>query len=129
MTTFCTLLTCAVLPALNITPPVKIDAGYVSRYDQAPTDGTIEYRLSVGDIPDTWNEYDLMIAVLSCDHIGQEVTVSADGQLYSALVFDCAGDDGGYSWMVESNIVLELGWYSYQRYPELLYGYAEVWYE
>ena len=99
--------------------------GYLSAYAESPTVGTIAYRQAVGDIPSDLSQFDVMIAVSDCRLIGKEgMLYTAVGPL-RALVFDCAANDGTPSWMEENNIVAEIDWYTWQRWPVLV-GSAAV---
>ena len=105
------------------TPPAEhqVMSGYLSGYDQLPTDATIAYRQETGQIPANLSSYDALIAVLDCAQIGQVGTLyTAVGPL-RIMVFDCAGvDDGGHQWMVNGRYVAELDWYTRQLHPELM---------
>lgn len=88
----------------------QIERQWFSQYAQAPTDGTIAYRHSVGDIPMDMSLYAGVIAVEDCSRIGQEAMVNVKGQWFRTIVFDCLARNE-YNWMQANNIVAELGYY------------------
>lgn len=92
--------------------------GWLSAYDQEPTDLTLEYRLSTGDISRGFGVY---IAVPECNRIGETGIIELpNGQKETYQVFDCASrdllNDSSYSWMKDNNIIAELDYYSYQEH-------------
>jgi len=104
-------------------------SGYLSAYDKNPTVYTIEYRQSTGEIPHDLSGYDGVITVLDCGRIGQEAILAIGEKTIKTIVFDCAGQsDGGYAWMVENNIVAEVGWGIAQKHPEIVHKKATVIY-
>lgn len=119
------LLSLALLTFTTPTPPVT---GWASYYAEAPTVATLDYRVSIGDI----THADLLwanapVAVSDCGMIGDRVTVQIeDGPLMNAIVFDCAGADGTANWMAESNIVLELDFYTATAYGMIDRGALRV---
>ena len=95
--------------------------GFLSGYDQLPTDATIVHRQELDQIPQDLSDYDALIAVLDCSLIGESGNLYTEVAVLRVIVFDCAGQaDGGYDWMVEGGYVAELDWYSRQKYPELM---------
>lgn len=110
--------------------PVYSDVdGYLSAYDKNPTVYTIQYRQEVGDIPRDLSKYDGVIAVLDCGKIGQEAVLAIGEKTLSVIVFDCAGQsDGGHAWMVENNIVAEVGWGIWQAHPHIVGKRATITY-
>ena len=95
--------------------------GYLSAYNKLPTDATIAYREEIGDIPrDSLKQYDVLVATLDCGLIGKHGVLMAGKRRFTALVFDCAGDDGGHTWMKDKNIVAEVDWYFWNEFPELI---------
>lgn len=97
--------------------------GYVSGYHQTPTDATLEYRIAEGYV----FQHQYNIAVLDCGQLGNEAMIIFGEEIIMVNVFDCAGiEDGGHSWMIENNIVLEMGWYLWQDHPELLYQKVDL---
>jgi hypothetical protein len=106
--------------AVETVTAVPTHTGYLSAYGRLPTDATIDYRQSVGDIPQDLSGYDVLIAVSDCRLIGKTgVLYTAVGAL-RALVIDCAGNDGTPAWMFENSIIAEIDWYSWQRWPGLV---------
>jgi hypothetical protein len=99
-----------------------VGEGWLSAYAQTPTDATIDYRISIGDVPvNVWEQYDLVIAVLDCRLIGKEIILRTEKGDFYGIVFDCAGSsDGTVSWMNEHNILAEVDWYFWQEHPELI---------
>ena len=83
---------------------------WFSQYAQAPTDGTMEYRQSVGDIPMDMSAYDGVIAVEDCAKVGHEALINVDNQWRKVIAFDCLARNE-HNWMQEKNIVAELGYY------------------
>ena len=88
----------------------QIDKQWFSQYAQAPTDGTIIYRQSVGDIPMDMSLYAGVIAVEDCRRMGQEAMINVKGQWFRTMIFDCLARNE-YNWMQANNIVAELGYY------------------
>ena len=68
--------------------------GFLSAYALGPTVGTINYRQDNGQIPHDLSPYDALLAVDDCGLIGHEATLTAGDDIYTGLVFDCAGGDG-----------------------------------
>ena len=101
----------------------NISSGYVSGYDKLPTDATIEYRKNQGvELPNKYN-----IAVLDCSDVGKTGAIIYDAKMIPVNIFDCAGKaDGGYDWMQENNIVMEVGWYLWQDYPEMIHDQTDL---
>ena len=123
----CTLIACLLAGALDsVQPPNVVFDGYLSAYAEAPTIGTIAYRQAVGDIPQDLRPYNVLIAVADCSLIGKEALLISGGNVYEALVFDCAGNDGTPSWMEQNNIVAEVDWYFWQLRPDLVGQAATV---
>lgn len=108
-------------------PPVAIVEldGYLSRYDEQPTIATLEYRKSIGDVPSD-KKYDGYIAVLSCDYIGLEGILSTTVGDFQVVVYDCAGNDGGHSWMKANDIVAEIDWYLYEKHSSIVGSHASL---
>lgn len=89
--------------------PVEVITGYASAYDLAPTVGTIDYRISVGQLPpDSIDRYDVFVATNSCDYIGREAIVRHGKKKLKGIVFDCSGDVATSEWMRFSNIAAEV---------------------
>lgn len=117
---------------LGVRPPTLAmqRTGILSAYDQAPTDQVLYNRLRWGQIPADTTRYEVLLAVLDCDRIGQEATLQTVAGRFSALVFDCAGvADGGRAWMLDGNYVAEVDYYFWQAHPELVGTTATVVYE
>ena len=107
--------------AMTLQGITGVERGHLSAYDKTPTDATIAYRQELGQIPVDLSGYDTLVAVLNCERIGQEVHVITSRGKLNGIVFDCAGqEDGGYTWMVENNIVAEVDFYTWERHPELI---------
>ena len=92
--------------------------GWLSQYSQTPTDATIEYRKSVGQMPEDFPAqgdgiipYSGVVAVEDCYHIGKDAYLYAVGNWHRVLVFDCLGRDVEPNWMEENNIIAEMGYY------------------
>jgi len=88
----------------------QIDKQWFSQYAQAPTDGTVIYRQSVGDIPMDMSMYAGVIAVEDCRRMGQEAMINVKGRWFRTIIFDCLARNE-YNWMQANNIVAELGYY------------------
>ncbi len=88
----------------------QLSSHWFSQYAQAPTDGTMEYRWSVGDIPLDMSLYSGVIAVEDCKRIGQEAMINIKNRWFRTIVFDCLARNE-YNWMQEKNIIAELGFY------------------
>lgn len=113
--------------AFTASDPAPV-VGWASYYDQQPTDATIEARLEMEHITHAdllWAE--TLIAVSDCSTIGDRVTVQVgDDTPLRAVVFDCAGNDGTAQWMQENNVVLELDFYTADRYGMVESGAVRV---
>lgn len=106
------ILTLAILSTPN--------TGFLSAYAELPTVATVEYRQEIGDLPHDISKYDVLIAVADCGLIGKEGVLHTIVGSLKAIVFDCAGNDGTPSWMEENNIVAEIDYWTWQKYPELV---------
>lgn len=101
--------------------------GYLSAYDQTPTDATIDYRINSGEIDNNLDKYDGVIAVLDCNHVGKDALLVVNDNHFLVKIFDCAGiEDGGASWMIDNNIVGEIGFYLRDTHPEIVHQYATL---
>lgn len=85
--------------------------GYLSQYGQQPTDATIAYRQSVGDIPADLSPYAGVVAVEDCRYIGQPAILHVDHQFLPVIIFDCLGRDITHNWMQANHIIAEVGYY------------------
>lgn len=94
--------------------------GYLSEYSEAPTIGTVNYRIHTSkQLPeDAWHRYDTFIAVHDCDLIGREgwLHIPAENLKLKAVVFDCSGDVETSQWMKDNNILGEVDYYTAKRY-------------
>jgi len=133
-----TLLLSLILPML---PPVEMPAfpppydppahyaGYLSAYDQRPTDATLAYRQSVGDVPLYIDDNTILIAVLDCRHVGENAVLWVSGTPYNALVFDCAHGDS-WDWMLGTvtgiPYVAEIDYYTRISRPEIVGTWATL---
>ena len=88
----------------------ELSSHWFSQYGQEPTDGTMEYRWSVGDMPLDMSLYDGVIAVEDCSRIGDVAMINIDDRWRRVMAFDCLGRDQS-NWMQEKNIIAELGFY------------------
>jgi hypothetical protein len=102
--------------------PMEVESGYISAYDRIPTLATIKYRINQGSIPRDLSAYDGMVAVVDCHRIGQEALLVTESATFHVLAFDCAGrTDGGYEWMIDNNVIVEVGWRLRQSHPEIVH--------
>ena len=87
--------------------------GYLSQYDQNPTDATIAYRQELGQIPQDLSEYAGMIAVEDCRHVGKDAYLYVYGHdaWFRTIVADCLGRDVTPNWMQANNVIAEMGYY------------------
>lgn len=89
-----------------------IETGYLSQYAKGPTDGTIAYRQSVGQLPVDMSHIDGVIAVADCDKIGHLAWLSIDdGPWLLVAAFDCSGSASTTAWMRDNRILGEASWY------------------
>jgi len=110
-------------------PERVIMSGWLSAYGHSPTVGTIEYRKSVGDLPQDITKYDGLIAVKDCGLVGKDATLYTASGKFHVKVFDCAdrsGSDGTVSWMESNSIVAEVGYFLWDSYPEIVGAKAKV---
>ena len=97
--------------------------GFLSAYALGPTQGTIAIRQEWGQLPQDLSQYDVFLAVESCDHIGREVVMEIEGESYQGLIFDCAGADAysdGQSWMSRNQIAAEVDYWFWMENPHLI---------
>ena len=116
-----TSLLLAVVTAAAMMRGHDLTVGSASYYDKGPTDGTMEYRVSVGDItPKHLKHTDVFIAVPDCMQVGTTGWISIDGSDWLRYaVMDCAGHQETADWMHENNILVELDYYTSERFaPE-----------
>ena len=114
-------MTNLILTAIALINGYQPASGCASYYDQAPTDGTMAYRVEVGDItPKMLKHVDVFVAVPDCMQVGKVGWISIDGtgwQRYA--VMDCAGHQETADWMHDNGILVELDYYTAERYaPE-----------
>lgn len=101
--------------------------GFLSAYALLPTVGTLELRQEWGQLPQDVSGYEVFLSVADCGLIGKEATLAVDGDLYDALIFDCAGvDDGGLAWMTENAIAAEVDYWFWLEHPEYVGSELEV---
>ena len=94
-----------------------IISGTFSQYGQRPTDATIEYRDSVGQLPKGVHGY---IATESCDHVGDRAWISLNnGPWFRVGVFDCSGHSSTSEWMQKNRIIGELDFYLATEYDTI----------
>ena len=118
-------MTCFVLVACLLSlPDIHIESGYLSAYAELPTVATLAYRQEVGDIPQDISQYDALIAVADCSLIGREALLYTEIGTMTAIIYDCAGNDGTPTWMAENRIVAEVDYWTWQRHPEIVGGAA-----
>lgn len=102
------------------------ETGFLSAYDQAPTDATLAYRF--GENVDL-SAYDGFVAVRDCGRIGETAELETIAGTFDVLIFDCAGGaDGGLQWMIEGGYVAEIDYYLREAYPELVGSIATIRY-
>jgi len=85
--------------------------GWLSQYDQGPTDGTIVHNQEAGLIPQDLSAYAGVVATESCEHVGKPALLAAAGRWLPVMIFDCSGDQESTDWMLDNNIVAEVGYY------------------
>lgn len=111
------ILSLLALLTLGAAPePVTFD-GYLSAYGRRPTEGTLAYRQEHGQIPDDVSDVDVFVAVPDCGLIGRRGELHIDGQVYRAMVFDCAGR-GSHEWMLRNAIAAEVDYYFWRANPQ-----------
>lgn len=88
--------------------------GWLSHYGEMPTEGTIAYRISVGDLPaDALEAYDVFFAVTDCKKIGKEAWFKIeDSPWLRGVCFDCAGHVETVTWMEDNSIIAEIDYWS-----------------
>ena len=96
--------------------------GTLSGYHFRPTYGTIAWRQDTTlpldrQIPQDLTPYDVFLAVPNCGAIGWTGTLTVNGQVYSALIFDCAGKDS-HKKMIEQGIAAEVDYRFWMAHPE-----------
>jgi hypothetical protein len=70
----------------------------------------MEYRWSVGDIPEDMSLYSGVVAVEDCSRIGDVAWINIDDRWRRVIAFDCLNRTE-YNWMQAKNIIAELGFY------------------
>ena len=120
----------AVLIALA-SPPLR--EGYLSRYDQRPTDATVAAQIDYGHITRAQVEAaDVLIAVMHCWRVGEtgQMTITNSNMVtfrVSYLVIDCANPEHtAAAWMYAEGIVAELDYYAAQEYLGDSGGWGEI---
>lgn len=101
-------------PPAGWTPPPMVGntmTGFLSQYDETPTIYTIDHQQKAGLLPFDMSNYDGVVAVESCDLVGREGWLTAEGRTLRVIVFDCSGDIETSYWMWEDNIIAEVGYY------------------
>ena len=97
-----------------------VEEGWLSAYDLEPSEGTYEYRLSIGDIEPG---YDVYLAVSDCSRMSETGLIFFDNSTVETYqVFDCAkrnNEDGTKTWMEQYNIIAEIDYNSWQRHGKL----------
>jgi len=107
--------------------PENVQTGWLSQYDQSPTDGTIEYRQSVMQLPRDLSYLDGLIAVPDCDRMSETAWLSINDQPWlHVAVFDCSGHESTTAWMQENNIIGEASYYLAQEQGFLGQGGVEA---
>jgi hypothetical protein len=99
------------LPIVAWLLSVTAQDGWLSQYDQGPTDATIAYRQKLGDIPADLSPYDGVIAVEDCGQIGKDAYLFVSGRWHRVMVFDCPGHAWTRDWMRDNNLIAEMGYY------------------
>lgn len=100
--------------------------GYLSAYGQQPTEATLAYRQSIGDIPQNLAHFDGAVSVQDCSLIGQHARLITEDLDLHVIIFDCAGDDGGLDWMLENNILAEIDYGLWRKHPEIVHRPATL---
>ena len=99
--------------------------GIASQYAPGKMQQVIAYRQRHSQIPLDLSPYDGFIAVLEADDIGNAYWIRPVDSLHweKFLAVDCAGiADGGYAWMVNGGIIVEIDWESAVRWETVGYG-------
>ena len=105
-----------------------IATGTASQYAPGVMDRVIANRqagITAMDLPLKLPPVDGYIAVLNCADIGKIVLLKPTGsdKWERFLITDCAGKrDGGYSWMLRSNIIVEVDYETAKRWDTVGYG-------
>jgi hypothetical protein len=115
------------LLAFNLlaTQPSRYE-GWLSAYNQNPTVATVKYRQGTGEIPADLSPYDGVIAVLDCGLVGEDAYLHTKGGTFYVMIFDCAGNDGGYSWMIENSVVAEVDYFMWEEHPRIVGSWAQL---
>lgn len=102
-------------PGENVEPAAVAPlAGYASTYAEGVFEDTLAYRFreNVWRVAPPWDWYyriEGYVAVGDCGRVGEIATLAAaDGEEYTVLIADCAGNDGTPQWMEINNIVVEI---------------------
>lgn len=104
----------------EVAPAAPGVTGYASAYADGVMDDVIRWRLDTGTWrnppPRDWYTAHGAIATNDCRQVGQMATlIDPAGNHYEVLIADCAGRDGGASWMTANRIVAELDWRLWQE--------------
>lgn len=112
----------ALLPVCT-RPDVVYTSGFFSLYNQAPTDGTIDYHQNVdGRLPQDMSPYAGVIAVIEdCSLVGQDAWIRLTdyhtpieywNYWLPVKIFDCGGHQESIeNFFKPNNIIAELGYY------------------
>ena len=104
----------------EVAPAPSGVTGYASAYAPGVMEDVIRWRLDTGTWrnppPRDWYTAHGAIATNDCRQVGQMATlIDPAGNHYEVLIADCAGRDGGASWMTRNRIVAELDWRLWTR--------------
>lgn len=107
-------------------PDISVESGWLSAYAPGMMDYQVDYRIGTGQAPaDAFSRFDTFVAVADCSTIGDVIylrpidrEVGRVGGWRSALVVDCAGNDGTPQWMEENRILAEVDWETWQDWQE-----------
>lgn len=98
--------------------PEGLIVGNFTHYAQSPTDGTIDYRQSVGELPADLSAYTVFLATIQTCDVGatgwiRPVREEGKGEWERFIVFDCAGHSETVDNLFEpGNIIGEIDFYT-----------------
>lgn len=105
--------------------------GTLSQYSPAATDRVIANRSIPGrtayTLPANWREYDVLLAVESCDRLGETGVVYWQGHSGTYIVMDCSGHASTSAWMRRNNIIAEVDANTAQRWHSVGRGMMGAW--
>jgi hypothetical protein len=103
---------------------LSLVTGVASQYAPGVMDRVVETRQRWDQIPADVSDYDVFVAVESCDLVGEERLIRREGtkEWETALITDCSGHTETSQWMWRNNIIVEVDYRTALRWDVVGYG-------